>query len=735
MGSVGDLGEYRVYNTSTGQPGDVITQVPIAGNSNLGYFYFDPNNTSAGGSDTITFTAPAGSGVPVSSGQPYLQSIPLTVAATPVNFNQTTLNVGRDLQTPVSLVLPGPAPAGGLALRVSSSSANVLLSAVATAAGTQVLDVTIAAGSSNSATLYVQNVGQSAGSAQLTVAVLTDPNPGYAPGNPATVNLLQSGFELVCQGLCGFSNNNYTLDTTTQAAPTLMYLQTRVLTADLANNRSGSLTVRGGYTVLLPMGSVGDLGEYRVYNTSTGQPGDVITQVPISGNSNLGYFYFDPNNTSAGGSDTITFTAPAGSGVPVSSGQPYLQSIPLTVAATPVNFNQTTLNVGRDLQTPVSLVLPGPAPAGGLALRVSSSSANVLLSAVATAAGTQVLDVTIAAGSSNSATLYVQNVGQSAGSAQLTVAVLTDPNPGYAPGNPATVNLLQSGFELVCQGLCGFSNNNYTLDTTTQAAPTLMYLQTRVLTADLANNRSGSLTVRGGYTVLLPMGSVGDLGEYRVYNTSTGQPGDVITQVPISGNSNLGYFYFDPNNTSAGGSDTITFTAPAGSGVPVSSGQPYLQSIPLTVAATPVNFNQTTLNVGRDLQTPVSLVLPGPAPAGGLALRVSSSSANVLLSAVATAAGTQVLDVTIAAGSSNSATLYVQNVGQSAGSAQLTVAVLTDPNPGYAPGNPATVNLLQSGFELVCAGSLRLQQQQLHAGHDHAGCADVDVPADAGADR
>jgi hypothetical protein len=31
------------------------------------------------------------------------------------------------------------------------------------------------------------------------------------------------------------------------------------------------------------MGSVGDLGEYRVYNTSTGQPGDVITQVPISG--------------------------------------------------------------------------------------------------------------------------------------------------------------------------------------------------------------------------------------------------------------------------------------------------------------------------------------------------------------------------------------------------------------------------------------------------------------------
>jgi hypothetical protein len=696
LSSVGDLGEYRVANNFT--PGAVITELPIASGTNFTYFYFDPNNTSAGGSGTIGYTVPTGFGVPVQSGSPYLQSIPLTVAATPVSFSATTLNVGRDMQTGVSLQLPGPAPAGGLTVRVNSNSPNVLISAVATAAGTQSLEVAFAAGSNNSGPLYVQNVGQSSGTAQLTVEILTTPNPGYAPGNPATVNLLQSGFELYCSG-CAISGNNYTLDTTTQATPTLLYFQTSTLTADLSNNRLGAQQVRGGFTAVLSLSSVGDLGEYRVANNFT--PGAVITELPIASGTNFTYFYFDPNNTSAGGSGTIGYTVPTGFGVPVQSGSPYLQSIPLTVAATPVSFSATTLNVGRDMQTGVSLQLPGPAPAGGLTVRVNSNSPNVLISAVATAAGTQSLEVAFAAGSNNSGPLYVQNVGQSSGTAQLTVEILTTPNPGYAPGNPATVNLLQSGFELYCSG-CAISGNNYTLDTTTQATPTLLYFQTSTLTADLSNNRLGAQQVRGGFTAVLSLSSVGDLGEYRVANNFT--PGAVITELPIASGTNFTYFYFDPNNTSAGGSGTIGYTVPTGFGVPVQSGSPYLQSIPLTVAATPVSFSATTLNVGRDMQTGVSLQLPGPAPAGGLTVRVNSNSPNVLISAVATAAGTQSLEVAFAAGSNNSGPLYVQNVGQSSGTAQLTVEILTTPNPGYAPGNPATVNLLQSGFELYCSG-------------------------------
>jgi hypothetical protein len=77
MSDLGSLGGYRAWDNSA--PGDVITQVGIVGGQYYAYFYFDPNDSGAGGSGTITFTPPAGSGVPVSGGLPYLQEIPLTV--------------------------------------------------------------------------------------------------------------------------------------------------------------------------------------------------------------------------------------------------------------------------------------------------------------------------------------------------------------------------------------------------------------------------------------------------------------------------------------------------------------------------------------------------------------------------------------------------------------------------------------------------------------------------------
>jgi hypothetical protein len=353
------------------------------------------------------------------------------------------------------------------------------------------------------------------------------------------------------------------------------------LSPDLANNRLGSQSVRGGYTATVPMSDLGSLGGYREYDVS-GASGAVITEVGIVG-TNATYFYFDPNDSGAGGSGTITFTPPAGSGVPLSGGLPYLQSIPLTVTATAVRFSNTQFYVGRDLQDWIYLALDGPAPAGGLTVQVSSSSSNVLLSAASTTAGTQTLAVTIPAGSTSSNSLYVQNVGQSTGTAELTVQVLTDPNPGYGPGTPATVSLLASGFELFCSGTgCGYLGNNFTLDTSTQASPTLLYLQAVALSPDLANNRLGSQSVRGGYTATVPMSDLGSLGGYREYDVF-GASGAVITEVGIVGGQYYAYFYFDPNENGAGGSGTITFTPPAGSGVPVSGGLPYLQEIPLTV--------------------------------------------------------------------------------------------------------------------------------------------------------
>ena len=493
------LGGYKAYNGGT--PGNAITQVSLTGGEYYQYFYFDPNEAGSGGNGTIGYTKPSGAGTPLSGGQPYLQAVPLTVTGTPVSFVYPGNDrVGKDLQQYQSLSIPGAAPAGGLRVRVSSSSANLLLSASETAAGTQTLELTIPAGSSQSPAFYTQALA-STGTAELTVAVLTSPNPGYGPGTPLTVTMVPSGFEIYCQaGGCGFAGNQYTVDTSTQADPTLLYLQTVALDpTNSSDNRIGSQNVRGGATIALPLTLTNSsLGGYKAYNGGT--PGNAITQVSLTGGEYYQYFYFDPNEAGSGGNGTIGYTKPSGAGTPLSGSQPYLQSIPLTVTSTPVSFTNTgNTRVGKDLQLTQGLSIPGAAPTGGLRVRVSSSSANLLLSASETAAGTQTLELTIPAGSSQSPAFYTQALA-STGTAELTVTVLTSPNPGYGGGTPLAVTMVPSGYALYCQsGGCGFANNQYTLATSTQADPALLYLQAEALDpSNLSSNSLGQQNVRGG---------------------------------------------------------------------------------------------------------------------------------------------------------------------------------------------------------------------------------------------
>ncbi len=280
-------------------------------------------------------TPPTGTATAVANSQPFYQAVPVTVTFTPVTFNVTDLAIGRDLQTQVQLLLAGPAPAGGLRVRVDSSSANVLVSADPDAAGTQQLEVVIAETNSASGLLYVQNVGQSSGTATLTVVVLTTPNPGYVPGTPATVNLRPSGFLFYCGSVdCTFAGDRYTIETTTTSEPVLLFLDSHALSSDLSGNLLSAQNVRGGYSVILPLSDPGALGTYRSFDPATGQPGNVITAAQIGANNIRGYFYFDPDDAGAGGTGTISFTLPAGSLPVVFGGQPYQQTIPVTVTRT-----------------------------------------------------------------------------------------------------------------------------------------------------------------------------------------------------------------------------------------------------------------------------------------------------------------------------------------------------------------------------------------------------------------
>ena len=351
----------------------------------------------------------------------------VTVTNNVVTFSSSALSVGKDLQTSTYVQIAGTAPAGGLRVRISSSSSNVLLSASESAAGTQTLERSISQGQFQSPVFYVQSLAAT-GTAQLTLEVLDSPVPPYAGGAPLVVTMVPSGFEIYCQaGGCGFAGNQYTVDTSTQADPTLLYLQTVALDpTNSSDNRIGSQNVRGGATIALPLTLTNsNLGGYKAYNGGT--PGNAITQVSLTGGEYYQYFYFDPNEAGSGGNGTIGYTKPSGAGTPLSGGQPYLQAVPLTVTGTPVSFVYPGNDrVGKDLQQYQSLSIPGAAPAGGLRVRVSSSSANLLLSASETAAGTQTLELTIPAGSSQSPAFYTQALA-STGTAELTVAVLTSP--------------------------------------------------------------------------------------------------------------------------------------------------------------------------------------------------------------------------------------------------------------------------------------------------------------------
>ena len=260
--------------------------------------------------------------------------MPVAVAgSTLINFGSPTATVGRDLQLQNYLVLGAPAPAGGLSLRLTSDNANAILSSSETAAGAQTLDITVAAGTTQSPLFYVQSLASS-GTANVTVQVLTTPNPGFSGGTPYVVTLAPSGFQLFCYsgpGTCTFDSaaNRDALTTINSNPNKLMYIEAYLLNpANAANNIVGTQDVRGGFTVTMALSLTNTgVGVLRDYPNAA----NVITQITIPGGIYYAYFYFDPNNSSTGASAVINYTKPATAGTPTAGGTPRRQSMAITV--------------------------------------------------------------------------------------------------------------------------------------------------------------------------------------------------------------------------------------------------------------------------------------------------------------------------------------------------------------------------------------------------------------------
>ena len=712
-----------------------------ANSSSSSAFYYAPKSTSAGGSGTIKVTQPAGAVSVTQSGLSFRQSVAVTETLTPISFYQVsnaTLNgaaalvVGKDLQVAAGITLGGPAPAGGLQVKLTSDNPNVLLSSSPTVVGSSSVTLTVPAGGTGypygtGGGFYISGLASS-GTAHITATIQTLPNPGYSAPSPLVVTLTPAGYYIgYCQGCtynAGAPDYNYKLSTSVNAAPSYMYASVTAVAPD-GTSLVGE-TTRAGSAITVPLSvAPSTLGGF----TDGTNPITAATFPANSASSNP--FYYAPNAGGGGGNGTLSLNPPAGSVSPTQAGLAYRQSVAVTESLTSIAFYQVTnatLNgssvfaLGKDLQVASGITLGGPSPAGGLQVKLSSNNPNVLLGATATDPGSTTLTLTIPASSTGypygaGGGFFVSGLAPT-GTATITATVVTSPNPGFAAPAPLVVTLTPSGYSIgYCQG-CGYNygnpDYNYTLTTSVAASPTYMYGSVNAVASD--GTVLLSEPTRAGVTVTVPVSvTPGTLGKM----TDGTNPITAMTFTPNSSNSSV--FYFAPNPNSSGGNGTIKLTQPVGSIAPTQNGLAYRQSIALSETLTSVYFTTTSaVNVGKDLQYVNYIALGGNAPAGGLQIRLKSSSPNVLLSASPTVVGASTLTFTIAAGSAGgyydpNATFYIQSTAAT-GSAQISIELLTATTE-FVPATPLNVTLVPSGFTVRCQ-SIYCPPDPLNGGSD-----------------
>jgi hypothetical protein len=213
------------------------------------------------------------------------QSITATVTASGINMSAET--VGKDLQSQASGSLQAPAPAGGVAVTLTSADpTKLLLAPNATTAGSVSIVVSLAQ-NATSISYFVQALAGS-GTVQVTASA-----PSFVDGT-VDVALTPSGFVI---------NSPSSISTTAAAANTNVQLCSAQLNPTTFN-RSTTQNLRFG---IAPV-SVGVTSSNPAVGVMVNSPGS------IAGNASCtGGMQFDPL---AIGNTTLTIGTPAGFSTP-----------------------------------------------------------------------------------------------------------------------------------------------------------------------------------------------------------------------------------------------------------------------------------------------------------------------------------------------------------------------------------------------------------------------------------
>ena len=485
-----------------------------------------------------------------------------------LSFSPASLTMGANTTQNLTLILSSPAPPGGLTANLSSSN-----SSVATVPGA----LTFGA---NTTSLTVPVTGGSAGSATITAS---------APGSSSAT----AGVSITQPAAINISSN------TSVAAG-----QSTTLAVTLTSPAPAS-----GVTVSL---SSSDTSKVAVPSSVFISAGTTAPSSPpqISGIN--------------AGSATITASSP---GYASGSGQ-----VQVTAGAGTSSFSPGSLGITAGAAQSFTLILPGPAPVGGIASSLSSSN-----SGVATVPAT----VVFAAGSS-SATVSV--TGIAAGSA--TVSAYT-PNFGSASANVTVTAAQQAGISMQANTIIGAGQSTSLSVTLTAPAPA------SGVAVSLSSSDSSKVAVTP--SVFISAGTTAPSSPPQISGISAG---------------------------------SVTITASA-SGYTPGSGQ-----VQVTAGAGTSSLSPGSIAITAGTAQTLTLILSGPAPSGGVTANLSSSNSGVanVPATITVPGGFSSATVSVTGIAAGSSTISANTPNFGSASANVTVSaassngIIASASVSIAPG-------------------------------------------------
>ncbi|MGZ8377051.1 MAG: beta strand repeat-containing protein [Gemmatirosa sp.] len=584
--------------------------------------------------------------------------VTVSIAPAPVITVGAVGRVGSGLRsTSTGLSLGAPAPAGGVTVTLTSADpSTLLLSEDATSVGTASVSLTIAAGNT-SASFHAHALAGTTGTVAITATA-----PGYASGS-VSATVVPAAVEI--QDIDA---------TTTSLAPNDPFT-VRVGPVDAAGTgMSGTQVVRPGGSAITVTVSNGSAAVAQLV-TSAGSAQSRTVTIAAGASSSpstvaAGGIALDPLG---GGTTTLTASAPGHVSATTATRT-------VTVSASSLTVHGGGTRIGAGLRAGSSSIsLSAGAPAGGVAVTLTSADPSKLLVSDGSAASVGAASVTLTVTAGNTSVAYAAHAVEG----QTGAVAITATAAGYTSAS-ATMSIVPAAVEII------------DVDATTTSQSLNDAFRVRVGAVNTAGDaifsyqdvRPGgapiTVTVANSNATVAQLVTSAGVGQTR---TVTLQPGEGISSSTVG----TGGIALD---LLAGGTTTVTASAPG-----VVSTASATRTV--TVSAPRIAVNAGSARVGAGLRTntgAMSISIDAPAPAGGLPVTITSGDESTLLLSTGsgTTEGTASTTATIPAGS-QTLSFYGHGVEGARGAVTVTATA-----PGYTAGS-GSMTVAPAGIEITGA--------------------------------